>query len=183
VGETITAPVCCDDSAAFPTEEATRTEALTDGTMVLVGAVSDFHHSQPAWLIDTGTMTVAWRGKYPGPRVRFSGKLWEERHGPDNYSVPLTGRITGIRWHKAVYEHDRDGYQVVGYEDGKVIYNTSKYPGYPPPDEPKRARFREEVKSGEIKGPFTFKSVPMDDFVPSGWAFEFIIETSDGMGN
>jgi hypothetical protein len=36
------------------------------------------------------------------------------------------------------------------------------------------------VKSGKVKGPFTFKPVPMDDYKPSGWAFQFIIEVGDG---
>ena len=174
VGDVITAPVCCDGSTVELTAEPRSTEARPDGSMMLVGEVSDFNHAQPAWVIDTGCVKVAWRGKYPGVRVRCSGKLWEERHGPDSYSMPLTGRLTGIRWHKAAYEPDGEG-RVVGYERETVIYNTNKYPGYPPP--PRPVPTRSAVSTG--KGWIRYKGAPMDDYEPSGWAFEFILEVPE----
>jgi hypothetical protein len=176
VGDTISVDLSCAGSAEA-SDEPLSAVAQRDGSMTLVGDVSDLHQSQPAWLVSAGNVSVAWGGKYPGGRIRLVGRVYEERHS--EVSAEVTGKITGIRWHKARYEKTKEGHRVIGYEMPMVIYNTNKYPGYPPPEDPKRTAFREAVRSGKVKGPFTFKPVPMDDYVPSGWAFEFIIEVPD----
>jgi hypothetical protein len=177
VGDTITVDLSFDGTPEA-SNEPLDIEAIRDGSMVLTGDVTDLRMSQPAWLVNAGPVSIAWSGKFPGERVRLTGKLYEERHS--EYSATVTGTITGIRWHKALYETYEDGFRRVGYEDPVPIYNTSKYPGFPPPEDPKRLEFREAVKSGRIKGPFTFKAAPMDNYVPSGWAFEFIIDVGEG---
>ena len=173
VGDTISVDLTCCGSVKA-SDEPPSAIAQHDGSMILVGDVSDLHCSQPAWLVRARNVSVAWAGKYPGNRVRLVGRVYEERHS--EVSAEVTGKITGIRWHKALYEKTKQGHRVICYEVPTVIYNTNKYPGYPPSEDPKRAAFREAVRSGKVKRPFTFEAVPMDDYVPSGWAFEFIIE-------
>lgn len=176
VGDKVRVPLWFED-VPTPSEDPEGTETLWDGSMVVVGHVTNRRASQPFLLIDAGSLTVACRRRFAGERLRCEGKLWEERH---EQSVPeVKGTITAIRWHKALYEKIDEGHRVIGYEKPTVIYNTNKYPGYPPPPDPKRAQFREAVRSGKVKGPFTFKAMPMDDYVPSGGAFEFIIEVND----
>lgn len=176
VGDTVSVSLWCED-VPTPTEDSVGVASLWDGSMVVVGDVTNLRASQPFLLIDAGALTVACRRRFAGDRLRCEGKLWEERH---EEPVPeVQGTITGMRWHEAVYEKTNEGHRVIGYEKPTAIYNTNKFPGYPPPEDPKRAQWREAVRSGKLKGPFTFKAMPMDDYVPSGWAFEFIIDVRD----
>ena len=101
VGDTITSYLA-HQGAVSATEDEPRAVALRDGTMDLVGDVTDLKLSQPAWLIDTGTISAGWRGEYPGGRVHCEGKLWEVRH--DEATSEVSGRVTGMRWYPAVYE-------------------------------------------------------------------------------
>jgi hypothetical protein len=176
VGDTVRVPLWFED-VPLSTKDPIGVEPLWDGSMVVVGDVTNRRASQSFLLIDSGTVTVACRRRFVGERLRCEGRLWEERH---EESVPeVKGKITGMRWHKALYEKTDEGHRVIGYEKPTVICNTNKYPGYPAPEDPKRAEFREAVRLGKVKGPFIFKAAPMDDYVPSGWAFEFIIEAPD----
>jgi hypothetical protein len=173
VGDRIQVPLWFED-VPTPSDDPAGVESLRDGTMVLVGDVINRRASEPFLLIDAGVLTVACRRRFAGERLRCEGRLWEERH---EEPVPaVEGTITAMRWHKALYEKTDEGHRVIGYEEPAVIYNTNKYPGYPPPEDPKRVAFREGVRSGKIKGPFTFQPAPMDDYVPSGWAFQFTVE-------
>ena len=70
----------------------------------------------------------------------------------------------------------KDGHCQIGYEKPTVIYNTEKYPGYPPPEDAKLVRFREAVKSGKPKGPLVFKPAPGRLSCRRDGRFEFIIE-------
>jgi hypothetical protein len=81
-----------------------------------------------------------------------------------------------MRWHKALYEKTKEGHRRIGFAKPMVIYNTEKYPGHPQPESPNLRKARENAKSGKAKSHITYKAAPMDDFVPGGWAFEFIIE-------
>jgi hypothetical protein len=173
VGDTIT-PYLAYHGPVSPTEDEPTATVLRDGAMGLVGNVSDLKLSQPAWLIDTGTVSVGWRGKYPGGRVRCEGKLLEMRH--EEATGEVTGRITGMRWHPAIYEKIEGVHTVIGYGRPTVIYNTNKYPGFPQPIPPGILKMREAAARGELRGPFTFEAAPMDDYQPTGWAFEFTIE-------
>jgi hypothetical protein len=181
VGDTITVALSFDGSVES-SDEDDHVEQLRDGRMVLVGESQPSKGTEAGWIVEAGNVEFGYpyRGKQVPGRVRCEGTLWEERHGSPG-GGPAVGHVTGsviaMVWHKAFYEKSGSGeYERVGYEDGKKIYNTNKYPGYPPPDDPKRAEFREAVRSGKVNGPFTFTSVSMDDYVPSGWAFEFTIE-------
>jgi hypothetical protein len=173
VGDTITVYLAYEGPVS-PTEDEPTATVQRDGSMVLVGDVTDLKLSQPAWLIDTGTIAVGWSGKYPGRRVRSEGKLWEVRHDEANGEV--TGCITGMRWHPAIYEKTEDVDTMIGYGKPSVFYNTNKYPGFPPPVQPGILKMREAAARGDLRGPFTFRAAPMDDYQPSGWAFEFTIE-------
>jgi hypothetical protein len=176
VGDKVRVPLWFEDEPTV-SEDAVSVESRWDGSMVVVGDVTNRRASQPFLLIKAGNVTVACRRRFAGKRLRCEGRLWEERH--EDSAPEVRGTITGMRWHKALYERTDDGHRVTGYEQPTVIYNTNKYPGYPPPKDPKRTAFREAVKWDKVKGPFTFHPVPMDDYVPSGWAFEFIIDVPD----
>ena len=173
VGDTITSCLAYEGPVSASQEEP-RATVVRDGTVDLVGDISDLKLSQPAWLIDAGSIAVGWTGKYPGGRVHCEGKLWEVRH--DDATAEVTGRITGMRWHPARYEKIKDVHTVVGYGEPTVIYNTNKYPGFPQPISPGILKMREAAARGELSGPFTFKAAPMDNYQATGWAFEFIID-------
>jgi hypothetical protein len=172
VGDTITVNLSYEGSA-HPSDGPLSVATHRDGTMTIVGDVSGLGRSQPAWLVNAGEVSVAWAGKYPGPRVRLHGRLYEERHS--DISAEVTGRITGMRWHEAISHKDAEGHRRISYENPTLIYNTNKYPGFPQPVPPGILRMRELVKKGQLKGPFTFKPSKTDR-KRTAWAFEFILE-------
>ncbi len=172
VGDTITVNLSCEGSAEACDEPLT-VEAQRNGSMIIVGDVSDLHRSQPAWLVSAGGVSVARAGKYPGARVRLRGRLYEKRHS--DISTEVTGRINGMRWHEAISRTDAEGCQRISYENPTVVYNTNKYPGFPQPVSPGIRRMSELAKKGELKGPFTFRPAKTDP-KRTAWAFEFILE-------
>jgi hypothetical protein len=173
VGDRIKVPLWFED-LAVTTDDEPVVKALPDGLMVVVGDVVNRKQSQPFLLVDAGQLTVACRQRFDGTRVRCEGRLWEERHED---SVPtVKGTVIGMRWHKGLYEKTKEGHRRIGFAEPTVIYNTDKFPGYPVPESPNLRKARENVRSGKAKGRITYKAAPMEDFVPAGWAFEFIIE-------
>jgi hypothetical protein len=173
VGDTITARLSGEGTVEL-SNEMLLTESLRDGSMSLVGDVSDLGGPQPAWLIDTGVISVAWPRKCHGKRVWFRGKLMEGRHS--DIGAEVSGTITGMRWHRAIYEDDRETPRCIGYEDPVVISSTDKYPGNHLPIKPGIVQMKEAARKSERVGPPSVEAAPTDDWERSRWAFEFILE-------
>lgn len=111
------------------TAEADRVESRYSGDMVLVSEAHDARESQPGSVVRLGDLAFGVAGKDRDGRIRCTGQLWEDRHGGVGPWAETTGRVTGIRWRPARYELTAEGSRArVGYDEGRVIYNTVKRP-------------------------------------------------------
>ena len=175
VGDRITVSLSFTGSAES-SDDPDVVQPVLDGQMVIVGEARRSVGTEPGWVVRSGDVEFGFPGDLDGPRVRCAGKLWEERHGSPGGGPAIgqvTGRISGMRWHPAMYERTSDGHSVVGYGEPTVISSTTKYPGFPRPVSPGLARLSEALKRGD---PIAISPAPMEDYQPTGWAFEFIIE-------
>jgi hypothetical protein len=175
VGDSITVDLSFQ-GAVDPTDQDDQVTSNGDGSMLLVGETT--LAPRRGWLVTSDHMEFGIQSHKPAPRVICSGRLREERHG-DPSGGPATGSvsgtITGIRWHEAIFEKDGDRNRRVGYESPVVVYDTEKFPGYPRPPLPGLTGLRDDAARGAVVGPITFRPAPLSDSGPSGWAFEFIL--------
>ncbi len=175
VGDKITVGLSLT-GAAEVSDESDLVQSILDGEMVIIGDARKSIGTEPGWVVRSGDVEFGFPGDLDGVHVRCVGKLWEERHGSPGGGPAIgevTGQISGMRWHPAIYEKTSEGHSVVGYGEPTVIYNTNKYPGFPKPVRPELARLGEALERGD---PVTITAAPMNDYQPTGWAFEFIIE-------
>ena len=132
VGDTITVNLSFDGTV-HPTDEGDRVESFRDGRVLVVGETHESDAPQPGRLVTAGKVEFGFSGKESSDRVRCEGQLWEDRLDPTDSPIGRTsGRIVGIRWRPAIVEMTGPKEsKFVDYEDGRVIYNTKKRPGFP----------------------------------------------------
>ena len=163
------------------TDKPDLLKPMSDGEMLLIGETHPTI-SESGWVVRVGRVEVGVRDSEMGARVRCKGKLWEQRH--DWPGGPATGRVTGristILVHKAIFEKKEDRvHEVVGYEEGEEVSSTNDYSEDPVQDDAEIGRLADDIATGKVKGHWVAsRPDSMVEYVPSGWAFEFVIELS-----
>ncbi len=123
VGDTVEVNLCLDGEVR-PTDEAPRFECDNDGRSDAVGEIDKKVGAFTGFLIHAPGVTFAvLKGNPPSQQALCFGKLWEERHGPEQWPSQAinVGRLDEIWFHPLTGNGESDGVPI-------RIYNTSKRP-------------------------------------------------------